>query len=142
MTMTNDLRTTMERFVEFINSGDASIGREVISPDAAFLTPFSPEPLRGLECYLQILAIMRGAFPDVRWSMEQILVEGDHVAARFEFRGTHGGEFLGIAATGKEVAVGAINIYRFADGLIVDEIGQPDLLSLLGQIGALPPALG
>ncbi|MBO0981828.1 ester cyclase [Microbacterium sp. SD291] len=140
--MTNDLRSTMERFLEFINSGDASIGREVISPDAAFHAPFSPEPLRGLEGYLQILAIMRGGFPDVRWSIEQLLVEGDQVAARFELRGTHGGDFLGVAPTGKEVAVGAINFYRFADGLIVDEVGQPDLLSLLGQIGALPPTLG
>ena len=140
--MTKNLRNTMERFVEFINTGDASIGREVISPDAAFLTPFSPEPLRGLEGYLQILAIMRSAFPDARWSVEQLVVEGDQVAARFELRGTHGGDFLGVAATGKEVAVGVSNFYRFANGLIIDEVGQPDLLRLLGQIGALPPTFG
>jgi predicted ester cyclase len=85
---------------------------------------------------------MRGAFPDVQWSLERLVVEGDQVAARFELRGTHLGEFLGVAATGRQVAVGASNFYRFADGLIVDEAGQPDLLSLLGQIGALPPALG
>lgn len=140
--MTTVLRETMQRFLEFINSGDPSIGREVISPDAAFLTPFSPTPLRGLEGYLQILEVMRGAFPDVQWSLEQLVVEGDQVAARFELRGTHLGEFLGVGATGRQVAVGASNFYRFADGLIVDETGQPDLLRLLGQIGASPPALG
>lgn len=139
--MTTDTRTAMQRFVEFINTGDASIGRQVISPDAEFLTPFSPEPLRGLEGYLQILAIMRSAFSDVRWRIERLVVEGDTVAARFELRGTHDGDFLGTAPTGLPVAVHASNFYRFADGLIVDEVGQPDLLGLLGQIGALPPAL-
>jgi len=139
--MNKTLRDTMHRFVEFINSGDDSIGREVISADAVFLTPFSPEPFRGLEGYLQILAIMRSAFPDVQWSLDRLVVEGDEVAARFEFRGTHGGDFLGIPPTGKQVAVSASNFYRFADGLIVDEVGQPDLLGVLAQIGALPSAL-
>lgn len=140
--MTTDTRTAMQRFVEFINTSDALIGRQVISPDAEFLTPFSPEPLRGLEGYLQILAIMRSAFSDVQWRIERLVVEGDTVAARFELTGTHDGDFLGSAPTGRPVAVHASNFYRFADGLIVDEVGQPDLMGLLGQIGALPPALG
>lgn len=140
--MTTDTRTAMQRFVEFINTGDALIGRQVISPDAEFLTPFSPEPLRGLEGYLQILAIMRSAFSDVQWRIERLVVEGDTVAARFELTGTHDGDFLGSAPTGRPVAVHASNFYRFADGLIVDEVGQPDLMGLLGQVGALPPALG
>lgn len=140
--MTTDTRTAMQRFVEFINTGDALIGRQVISPDAEFLTPFSPEPLRGLEGYLQILAIMRSAFSDVQWRIERLVVEGDTVAARFELTGTHDGDFLGSAPTGRPVAVHASNFYRFADGLIVDEVGQPDLMGLRGQVGALPPALG
>ncbi|MFT2691879.1 ester cyclase [Clavibacter zhangzhiyongii] len=139
--MTYDLRATMQRFLEFINSGDEEIGREVIHEQAAFMTPFSPEPLCGLDGYLRILSVMRGAIPDVRWTVQRLVVEGDHVAARFELRGTHGGEFLGVPATGKPIAVGASNFYRFAEGRIVDEVGQPDLLALLAQIGALPPAL-
>jgi steroid delta-isomerase-like uncharacterized protein len=138
--MTHDLRATMQRFLEFIDSGDAEIGREVIHPDAAFMAPFAPEPFRGLDGYLRILAIMRGAIPDARWTVQQLVVGDDQVAARFELRGTHGGEFLGVPATGKPIAVGASAFYRFADGRIVDEVGQPDLLALLGQIGALPPA--
>ncbi|TCU83081.1 steroid delta-isomerase-like uncharacterized protein [Curtobacterium sp. PhB191] len=135
--MTTDTRTAMQRFVEFINTGDASIGRQVISPDAEFLTPFSPEPFRGLEGYLQILSIMRSAFSDVQWRIERLVVEGDSVAARFELRGTHDGDFLGTAPTGRPVAVHASNFYVFEDGLIVDEVGQPDLMGLLRQIGAL-----
>lgn len=140
--MTTDPRTSFLRFVEFINSGDASIGETVISPGAAFLTPFSPEPLRGLPGYLQILTIMRAAFSDIQWSIDRLVIEGDTVAARFELSGTHDGEFLGIPATGSAVVANASNFYRFEDGLIVDEIGQPDVLSILGQIGALPRMLG
>ena len=106
------------------------------------MTPFSPEPLHGLDGYLQILGVMRGAIPDVQWTLEQLVVEGDHVAGRFELRGTHGGEFLGVPATGKPIAVAASNFSRFADGRIIDETGQPDLLALLGQIGALPAPRG
>lgn len=140
--MTTDIRTSFLRFVDFINSADPSIGETVIAPEAAFLTPFSPEPLRGVPGYLQILTIMRGAFSDIQWSIDRIVVEGDTVAARFELRGTHDGEFLGVPATGRTVVANASNFYRFDEGLIVDEVGQPDVLSILGQIGALPPALG
>lgn len=141
--MTTDPRTSFLRFVDFINSADPSIGETVISPEAAFLTPFSPEPLRGLEGYLQILTIMRGAFSDIQWSIDRTVIEGDTVAARFELRGTHDGDFLGIPATGRTVTANASNFYRFDDeGLIVDEVGQPDVLSILGQIGADPTTLG
>lgn len=140
--MTTDPRTSFLRFVDFINSTDPSIGETVIAPEAAFLTPFSPEPLRGLPGYMQILKIMRGAFSDVQWSIDRIVIEGDTVAARFELRGTHDGDFLGIPATGRTVTANASNFYRFDDGLIIDEVGQPDVLSILRQIGALPPALG
>ncbi|WP_285040296.1 ester cyclase [Plantibacter sp. LMC-P-059a] len=138
--MTTDPRTSFLRFVTFINTGDASVGETVISPDAVFKTPFSPQPLRGLAGYLQILTIMRGAFSDIQWSVDQLVVEGDTVAARFELRGTHDGEFLGIPATGRTVTASASNFYRFDEGLIVDEVGQPDLPGILGQIGARPPS--
>lgn len=140
--MTTDIRTSFLRFVDFINSGDPSIGETVIAPEAEFLTPFSPEPMRGLPGYLQILTIMRGAFADIQWSIDRTVIEGDTVAARFELRGTHDGEFLGVPATGRIVTANASNFYRFDDGLIIDEVGQPDIISILGQIGAIPPTLG
>lgn len=135
--VTTDPRTALHRFVDFINTADPLIGREVISPDAEFLTPFSSEPFRGLDGYLQILSIMRSAFSDIQWRIDRSVTEGDVVAARFELCGTHDGEFLGNPPTGRKVAVHATNFYRFTNGLIVDEVGQPDLAGLLGQIGAL-----
>ncbi|MDR6435046.1 putative ester cyclase [Paenarthrobacter nicotinovorans] len=132
--MTDELRERMNRFVEFINTADEQIGDEIISPSAIFHVPFLPEPVQGPSGYLQIIGIMRQAFPDVQWSLEETVIEGNTVAARFTLRGTHQGEFLGIAATGKAIQAQAMNIYRFVDSQISEEHGLPDLFGLTMQI--------
>ena len=100
-----------KRFTEFINTADEDLAREVIAPDAVFHAPSHAEPLRGPEGYLEIIAMMRG---------------------------THEGKFFGIPATGNKIAVQAMNFYYLADGRIVKERGQPDLLGPMQQIGAVP----
>ena len=132
--MTEELSARMDRFVEFINSGDQNIGEEIISPSATFHVPFLPEPVQGPSGYLQIIGIMRQAVPDVQWSLEETVIEGNTVAARFILRGTHQGDFLGVAATGKPIEAQAMNIYRFTDGQITEEHGLPDLFGLMMQI--------
>ena len=72
------------------------------------------------------------------WTLEETVTEGDTVAARFTMRGTHDGEFFGIPASGNKISVQAMNFYYLADGRIVGERGQPDLLGVMQQIGALP----
>jgi len=62
------------------------------------------------------------------------------VAARFTMSGTHHGPFFGVPPTGKAIKVQAMNFYRLSGGKFVEERGQPDLLSLLQQIGAVPGA--
>lgn len=136
--MTKELHHQLERFVEFINSADVTIGREVIGASAVFHVPFAAEPMRGLEGYLGILAMMRSAFSDVHWTIDETITEGDKIVARFTLTGTHDGTFFGVPATGRSVRAAAINIYHFDDGLIVEEFGMPNVVSLLGQIGALP----
>jgi steroid delta-isomerase-like uncharacterized protein len=128
----------LHRFTEFINSGDANLGRETVSESAIFHVPFGDEPLKGLDGYLQILGMMRGAFPDIQWTLQETVCEGDKVVARFETRGTHQGPFMGVPASGKAICMTAINIYRFEDGKIVEERGQPDIFGLMVQIGAIP----
>jgi steroid delta-isomerase-like uncharacterized protein len=132
--MTEELRERMDRFVEFINSADEKIGDEIISPSATFHVPFLPEPVQGPSGYLKIIGIMRQAFPDVQWSLEETIIEGNTVAARFVLRGTHQGDFLGVPATGKPVQTQAMNIYRFTNGQISEEHGLPDLFGLMMQI--------
>jgi steroid delta-isomerase-like uncharacterized protein len=96
--------------------------------------------MTGPQGYLAIIAMMRGGFPDIQWTLEQMVAEGDTVAARFIMRGTHKGSFSGVPPTGRTIEVQALNLYRWADGQIVEEFGQPDMMALLQQIGALPGA--
>ena len=84
--------------------------------------------------------MMRAGFPDIQWALEEMVAEGDKVAARFTMRGTHRGTFFGVPPTGKTIAVQATNFYRLSGGQFVEEHGQPDMLGLLQQIGAVPTA--
>jgi steroid delta-isomerase-like uncharacterized protein len=130
--------SVMNRFVEFINTANEDLAAEVISADAVFHAPSHPEPLRGPDGYLEVLAMMRGGFPDIQWTLEETVSEGDTVAARFTMRGTHDGEFFGIPATGNRISVQAMNFYYLAQDRIVGERAQPDLLGVMQQIGAVP----
>ena len=82
--------------------------------------------------------MFRGAFPDLEFVAEDMIAEGDKVAARITVRGTHKGPFLDIAPTGKQVSVNAIDIFRFANGKIVEHWGVMDQMSMMQQLGAIP----
>ena len=137
MTIDSNKRA-MLRFTEFINTSSEQLAEELISPNAIFYVPGRPEPMRGPAGYLAIIAMMRSGFPDIQWTMEEMIAEDDRVAARFTMRGTHKGTFFGVVPTGNTIQVRAMNFYRLANGKLVEEYGQPDLLSLLQQIGAVP----
>ena len=140
--MTTESNTAlMQRFTQFINTASEGLAGELISPDAIFHVPGQTEPMRGPSGYLAIIGMMRGGFPDIQWTLEETIAEGDKVAARFTMRGTHNGIFYAIPPTGKKIGVKAINIYRFSNGKILEEHGQPDLLGLLQQIGAVPTSI-
>lgn len=128
----------MTNFVTFINSASESLAKELIAPDAVFHVPGRSQPLTGPEGYLDIIGMMRTGFPDIQWTLDEMVAENDRVAARFTMRGTHQGPFFGVPATGKNIIVSAVNFYRFSEGKIVEERGQPDLLNLLQQIGGIP----
>ena len=131
-------KLVMDRFVEFINTASEKLAQELISPDAVFHVPGRSQPMRGPAGNLSIIGMMRAGFPDIQWTLEEMVAEGDKVAARFTMRGTHRGTFSGVPPTGKSIRVQAMNIYRLSDGQFVEERGQPDMLVLLQQIGAIP----
>ena len=127
----------MRIFTEFLNTASENLAAELIAPDAIFYIPWRIEPLRGPAGYLEILKMMQVGFPDIQWTMEDMINEGDKVAARFIIRGTHRGPFLGVSPTGKVVMVPAINFYRLSGAQIISEHSQLDMLGLLRQIGAV-----
>jgi steroid delta-isomerase-like uncharacterized protein len=127
-----------KQFVQFINTADENLAQQLISPAAKFHAPGQPEPVQGPKGYLMIISMMRSGFPDIQWTLEDMITEGDKVAARFTMRGTHNGEFFDVPATGKVIRIQAINFYRLVNEQIIEEYGQPDMLELLRQIGAIP----
>ena len=131
-------REFFKQFVQFINTADENLAQQLISPVAKFYVPGQAGPLQGPKGYLMIIAMMRSGFPDIQWTIEDMITENDKVAVRFTMRGTHQGTFSGVPATEKRIIVQAINFYRLVDDQIIEEFGQPDMLGLLTQIGAVP----
>jgi steroid delta-isomerase-like uncharacterized protein len=86
----------------------------------------------------QWLAMVHDAFPDLDVVIHDQIGEGDLVVTRKTFRGTHNGEFMGIAPTGNRVAIDVIDIIRIRDGQLTEHWTMPDMLGLMQQLGALP----
>lgn len=91
-----------------------------------------------LEGFKEDIHGLRAAFPDLKLTIEEIIAEGDKVWARMTARGTHRGQFMGLAPTGKSFAITVIDICRFENGKIVEHWGVPDRFHLMAQLGALP----
>lgn len=91
------------------------------------------------EGYKQTVTEPFAAFADVHSVAEDLVAEGDKVAIRWSWGGTHTGEFMGVAPTGKQVTITGISILRIAGGKIVEEWGEMDNLGLMQQLGAFPP---
>lgn len=84
--------------------------------------------------------MFRGAFPDIFFSVDDMIAEGDKVVSRYTITGTHRGEFMGVPPTGKHIRLTCIWIHRLENGRIVEgrDWGEFDRLSLLEQLGAFP----
>jgi steroid delta-isomerase-like uncharacterized protein len=125
-------------FEELLSEGKLSLAEELFTADCAFRIPTLPSPVRGQEGMKQFVAGLRGAFPDIRFRVEQIIAEGDKVAARWTITGTHRNAFLGIAPTGQAIRDQGIDIFRIAGGKIAEVWVNENDLALLQQLGAVP----
>jgi len=94
--------------------------------------------LQGTEQNRQFIGSLRAAFPDVHYSVEERLAEGDKVVVRYRFRGTHLGAFGGMPPTGKQVTYTGILIYSIGEGKIAEQWTAFDLLGFLRQLGVFP----
>ena len=138
--MTQDNSAIIRRFVdEVINQGKMGSAEEFVWEDVVEQVPL-PGQGPGLEGLKDVLRGMRSAFPDIDFSIEEQVCEGDKVASRFEWTGTHKAEFMGVPATGRQVRVWGVVIDRLKAGRIKDTRILMDALGLMMQLGALPPS--
>jgi steroid delta-isomerase-like uncharacterized protein len=117
---------------------DPRVADELVSSDYIGYDPARPEPIRGPQGVKENAAEYRNAFEGARIIVKEQVAEGDTVASRWEGRGRHTGELMGIPPTGKDVVVSGQNFSRVKDGKVVEEWSNWDMLGMLQQIGAVP----
>jgi steroid delta-isomerase-like uncharacterized protein len=122
---------------EVITQGDMDIANQFVWEDVVEQVPF-PGQGPGLEGLKDVLRGMRTAFPDLVFAIVEQISEGDKVASRFEWTGTHKAPFLGVPATGRSVRVWGIVIDRLEEGRIKDTRIIMDIFGLMMQLGVLP----
>jgi|WetSurMetagenome_2_1015567.scaffolds.fasta_scaffold488584_1 predicted ester cyclase len=125
--------------IQFMNQHDLEAASALFSPeylDHNGLPPGLPSGNEGSKLFFRMLL---NTFPDLEVIMEDLIAEGDRVVERLTLRGSHNGPFMGVSPTGKRITWGIINIYRIAGGKVIEHWSEWDHLSLMQQIGLLPP---
>jgi len=123
---------------DFLNKRNWALADEILADDFVLHMPQLPE-IRSSEAMKQLHMGIQASFPDVRFTFEEPIAEGDKVVVRWTGAGTHEGEWVGVAPTGKIVRWGGIAILRIAGGKIAEEWCDWDGLSFFQQLGVLPP---
>jgi steroid delta-isomerase-like uncharacterized protein len=128
-------------FDEVVSQGNIELVDEICMqcvPSFVVIQGVADPPPQGLEGVKGLIGVLRTAFPDLKFTIEGQIAEGDQVATRLTVRGTHLGEFMGIPATGKQMAVSGVSIWRLADGKLVNEWVNWDSLAMMQQLGVVP----
>jgi len=132
MFLSNEI--TMRRFVEqVINNGDFPVLDEVIHRNYVYHSP--DQVLQGPEALRDLFTAYRTAFPDLHIEIEELVSAGNKTVISFTLSGTHEGDLMGIAATGRQVKVSGMTLSHFENGKIVEEWELLDQLTLFQQLG-------
>ncbi|MBA7509372.1 Aklanonic acid methyl ester cyclase AcmA [subsurface metagenome] len=129
---TEENKAVPRRWLEIFNEGKLDVIDEILDKDYYN----SLLNVRGLESVRQFVIAYRTSFPDIKFTVEDQIAEGDKVTTRFSATGTHRGEFMGVAPTGKTVKIATLTVYRIVNGKIVEGWSIMDNLGTLQQLGA------
>lgn len=134
---TEENKAVVRRFEQDVwNGRNPSLVDEFFAASHVFRAAGSP-PL-DREGHRQMIADFQRAFPDGQDTTDDLIADGDKVAHRWTYRGTHTGEFQGIPPTGKRVTLTGISIWRVEEGKIVESWHELDTLGMMQQLGVIP----
>jgi steroid delta-isomerase-like uncharacterized protein len=133
---TEENKALLRRTYEAVNQGDLTAFFEQFAPD--FVLHNGTMTIRGLEAFKQIEAMLLTALPDIHYTVEDLIAEGDKVAVRLTVTGTHRGVLLGVPPTGIPTTVTESAMSRIVGGKIAEHWSNTDMLGLLQQLGAIP----
>ena len=132
--MSDDNKRVVREFLTDVISGkDPDARPDLIGP--GFVAHFGSMPTLDHDAWRQMAGGFFAAFPDLELTIQDMAAEGDRVAARWTWTGTHQGDLMGMPATGKHVSTGGMGFYRVVDGQIVEEWTLEDMLGVMQQLG-------
>ena len=131
---TSDNKTIVRRlFEDGLNRDDANVIEALVAPEYV-----DGAGERGPGAFKQVMVRLRGAFPDLHYTIDHLLAEGDDVAIRWHWTGVHRGTFRGIAPTGQALSNSGAAVFRVQGGKIISAALETDRLGFLQAIGVVP----
>ncbi len=125
----------VKRMYEAFEKGDFEAYKEVVAPEYLWYLPSRSTKPRSREETIEFGKMLRNAFPDFSYNIEELIAGEDRVISIFIFRGTHEGEFQGIPATGNKIEFSGVMITRIENGKIVEDKEEFESLGFMTQLG-------
>jgi steroid delta-isomerase-like uncharacterized protein len=135
--MSADNKILIRRFVDALNNGSPSALEEFIATDYVYHNPALPD-VKDFATLKHFNEMTSAAFPDLHFTIEDLIAEGDKIVYRYSATGTHKGDLNGIEATGKPVTITGMVISRIVNGKVQEDWEQTDMLGLMQQLGVVP----
>ena len=123
-------------FEEGPSKGDLSTANKLLAPNFVLHVPLPCSP--GIQGIDEVISACRAAFEGLNVTVEDMVAEGDKVAAPFIARGIHNGVFMGVQPTGMPITMTGIEIFRIEKDKIAEPWGEANLIGLMQQLGILP----
>lgn len=136
-----EMKALADKYLILWNEGDLSLGDEVLAPEIVRHTVDVYEDIVGIEAFKEYVTRQRAMFPDFNATIDEFIVIGDKVVARWTATGTNTGPFGDLPSTGKKIKYSGVNVSRVVDGKIVEEWVYFNQASMLTQLGftIIPP---
>jgi steroid delta-isomerase-like uncharacterized protein len=140
MSVEQNKATSRRWYIDMFSDGHLEIADQICTPDYHNIDPYAPPGgwPRGPEGSRAVAVTYRTAFPDLKFTVDEQIAEGDRVVTRWTARGTHTGPLPGMPITGKSAVVTGISIERYAGGKIAESRVNWDFMGMLQQLGIIP----
>ena len=133
--MTKENESLIRRyFDEMLSNGNFAAADELIDTDVVF----HPAEISGRDNFLQYIGVLRAAFPDLSFTVEDEVSDGEKGAGHFTMRGTHQGEFMGIPASNNAIEIRGVDFFHISNNRIKEIWVSLDSFGFMQQLGAIP----
>ena len=130
-----EMKALADKYLELWNEGNLSLCDEILSPEIVRHTVDIYEDIIGIEAFKEYVTSMRTTFPDFNATLDELIIKGDNIVARWTVTGTNTGPFGDLPPTGKKVKYSGVNISHVIDGKLIEEWVYFNQAAFLTQLG-------